>query len=228
MSAITRMDRLRESLVRNQIEARGIRDPLVLAAMRKVRRELFVLEAHRDAAYSDRPLPIGAGQTISQPYIVAYMIEALSLQGGEKVLEIGAGSGYAAAVLAEIAREVYAIERIELLARLAAANLEAANCHKVRLRYDDGSKGWSDEAPFDAILVSAGAPKVPEPLKQQLAVGGRLVVPVGDDRYRQALIRITRIGASAFRQEVLKRVQFVPLIGVESWPAEDAEIGIRK
>jgi protein-L-isoaspartate(D-aspartate) O-methyltransferase len=166
-------------------------------------------------------LPIDAEQTISQPYIVAFMVEALGLVGGEKVLEIGAGSGYAAAVLAEIAGEVYAIERIGQLAEKAAANLNHAGYRNVHVLHDDGTRGWEEEAPFDAILVSAGAPEVPEALKHQLAPGGRLVIPIGRDRFAQELIRITRGERAQFDREDLADVRFVPLIGEQGWEIDD-------
>lgn len=213
----------RRKFVHDQIESRGVRHPLVLSAMRSVPRELFVPKDQRAEAYEDTPLPIGSGQTISQPYIVAYMIESLDLRGGEKVLEIGAGSGYAAAVLSEIAREVFTIERIGQLAERAAANLAEAGCHNVHVRHADGTQGWSDEAPFDAILVSAGGPSVPKTLIRQLAVGGRMVVPVGSDPRSQELIRVARIGENEFEEEDLADVRFVPLIGKEGWESTDDE-----
>ncbi len=217
------MEQRRERLVTRQVEARGVRDPLVLAAMRAVRRELFVPKNLRDEAYDDTPLPIGSGQTISQPYIVAFMIEALALRGGEKVLEIGAGSGYAAAVLAEIAGEVFTIERIGQLAERAAANLAKAGCDNVHVRHADGTEGWSEEAPFDAILVSAGAPDVPKSLMRQLRIGGRMVIPVGSDPRSQELIRITRVDDDEFEREDIADVRFVPLIGKEGWESEDSD-----
>ena len=211
------MENLRDQMVSAQIEARGVRDPLVLAAMRKVARERFVPEHLRNAAYEDTPLPIDAGQTISQPYIVAYMIEALGLKGGEKVLEVGAGSGYAAAVLAEIASDVYTIERIGQIAEKVAVHLRDANYENVHVRHADGTQGWVEEAPFEAILISAGAPQVPQPLLRQLAIGGRLVMPLGRDPRAQELVRITRRGEKDFEQEDLADVCFVPLIGKNGW-----------
>lgn len=206
-----------EQLLFEQIEARGVRDPMVLAAMRAVPREYFVPEALRGDAYADTALPIGAGQTISQPYIVAFMLEALALRGGDKVLEIGAGSGYAAAVLSKIANDVFAIERIGSLARRAVENLAAAGCGNVRVRHADGTEGWPEEAPFDAILVSAGAPDLPTSLMRQLAIGGRLVVPIGPSPRYQDLVRIVRVSAEEYDRENIAEVRFVPLIGKEGW-----------
>jgi protein-L-isoaspartate(D-aspartate) O-methyltransferase len=210
---MAKMSELRERMVARQVSARGVRDPLVLEAMQTVPREAFVPRRLRSRAYADAPLPIGAGQTISQPYIVAFMVEALQLKGGEKVLEIGAGSGYASAVLAEIAREVYAIERIAKLADRAAATLADDGYANVHVKHGDGTHGWPDAAPFDAILVSAGAPSVPPALKEQLKIGGRLVIPVGPTRFVQELIRITRRNETSFVSENLADVCFVPLVG---------------
>jgi protein-L-isoaspartate(D-aspartate) O-methyltransferase len=218
----------RERMVAEQILARGVRDKRVLNAMSKVHREAFVPENVRNLAYEDRPLPIAAGQTISQPYIVAYMIEALVLKGGEKVLEIGAGSGYAAAVLAEIAGEVYTIERIDQLAEKAASNLIGEGYENVHILHADGTIGWRDESPFDAILVSAGAPEIPLALKQQLAIGGRMIIPVGADPKAQELIRITRVDENGYDREDLADVRFVPLIGKEGWELEEAESEITR
>jgi protein-L-isoaspartate(D-aspartate) O-methyltransferase len=213
-------DKRRQEMVDRQIKSRGVRDSLVLNAMRKVPREAFIPSHVREHAYEDRPLPIAEGQTISQPYIVAFMIEALNLRGGEKVLEIGAGSGYAAAILAEIAGNVYTIERIGQLASNAAANLMDTGYENVHVLHDDGTKGWIDEAPFDAILVSAGAPFVPETLKSQLAEGGHLVVPVGATPLAQELVRVTRHENGQFDREDLADVRFVPLIGEQGWEGE--------
>jgi len=207
----------RSAMVWRQVAARGVKDPRVLEAIQRVPRESFVPAELRERAYADSPLPIGSGQTISQPYIVALMIEALELEGGERVLEIGAGSGYAAAVLAEIAGEVYAIERIGQLAEKAAINLQDAGYRQVRVKHADGTLGWAEASPFDAILVSAGSPSVPPELKAQLKVGGRLVIPVGATAYAQELIRIRRKSKTKFEQEDLADVRFVPLIGKAGW-----------
>lgn len=212
---MTDFTKQRTEMVADQIYARGVRDSRVLEAMGKVRREAFLPEYARSQAYADNPLPIAEGQTISQPYIVAYMIEALALKGGEKVLEIGAGSGYAAAVLAEIAGDVFAIERIGQLAEKAASNLIDQGYDNVHILHADGTRGWDEYAPFDAILVSAGAPEIPEQLKSQLVAGGRLVMPVGNDTRAQELVRITRKERGQFDREDLADVQFVPLVRAE-------------
>jgi protein-L-isoaspartate(D-aspartate) O-methyltransferase len=210
---MAKMSELRKRMAARQVSARGVNDALVLEAMQTVPREKFVPRRLRSRAYADAPLPISAGQTISQPYIVAFMVEALQLKGGERVLEIGAGSGYAAAVLAEIARDVYAVERIAELADKAAATLGDAGYANVHMKHGDGTFGWPDAAPFDAILVSAGAPSVPPALNKQLKIGGRLVIPVGSTRFVQELIRITRRDETSFVAENLADVCFVPLIG---------------
>ena len=220
---MTKSDPRRAAMIEQQIYARGVRDEKVLAAFAAVPREDFVPEDLQELAYADRPLPIGEGQTISQPYIVAFMIEALDLAEGAKVLEIGAGSGYAAAVLAQIAGEVFAIERIESLAEQASLNLAKAGITNVHIRHADGTRGWAREAPFDAILVSAGAPHVPEDLLTQLAIGGRLVVPVGASQRAQELVRVTRTGEDSYETEELADVRFVPLIGEHGWE-DDGEI----
>ena len=217
------LDAARPDFVTEQIEARGVRDPLVLAAIRRVPRELFVPAQRRDQAYEDSPLTIGSGQTISQPFIVAFMLEALVLRGGEKVLEVGGGSGYAAAVLSEIAGQVFTIERIGRLAERARVNLAAAGYGNVHVRHADGTEGWAEEAPCDAIMVSAGAPDIPKSLMRQLVACGRMVVPVGSDPRSQELVRVTRIGEDEFEQEDLADVRFVPLIGKEGWESTDNE-----
>ena len=191
----------RERMVVEQIAARGVRDRRVLSAMLKVRREAFVPPEERDRAYDDAPLPIAANQTISQPYVVAYMIEALALKGGEKALEIGAGSGYAAAVLAEIADEVYAVERVAELARNATARLAAEGYDNVHIRRADGTRGWVEHAPFDAILVSAGAPSVPLALRGQLAAGDEWSYPsvAASERRSWSVLQIAVAGGSTRR-----------------------------
>jgi protein-L-isoaspartate(D-aspartate) O-methyltransferase len=203
----------RQAMVASQLAARGIRDDRVLDAMRTVPREAFVPEHLRESAYADSPLPIGAGQTISQPHVVAFMIEVLALKGGEKVLEIGAGSGYAAAVLGQIAGQVYAIERIRELADRARDTLHNLGYHNVQVRHGDGTRGWPEQAPFDAIAVAAGATEVPQALKQQLKTGGRAIIPVGLSVHFQRLKRITRVSQNDYTEEDLIPVRFVPLIG---------------
>ncbi len=208
----------RERMVEEQIEARGVRDPRVLAAMRAVPRHEFVPAEERAHAYRDRPLPIGQGQTISQPYIVAVMTELLEVSGDEKALEIGTGSGYQAAVLSQLAREVYTIEIVPELASRAAADLRRLGYANVHVRQGDGYRGWPEHAPFDAIVVTAAPEHVPQPLVDQLAVGGRLVLPVGD--LLQDLVLVTR-DAEGVRQERLLGVRFVPMTGEAERREED-------
>jgi protein-L-isoaspartate(D-aspartate) O-methyltransferase len=212
----------RERMVRTQIAARGVRDPAVLEAMLSVPREAFLPPELEEFAYTDAPLPIERGQTISQPYIVALMVAAAQLGPGDRVLEIGTGSGYAAAVLGRVAREVYTVERHEELASLAADRLARLGFANVFVRHGDGTLGWREHAPYDAILVAAGGPKVPEALLDQLAAGGRLVIPVGEGREVQQLLRVTREADGGFRREELGDVRFVPLIGAEGWAVEPA------
>jgi protein-L-isoaspartate(D-aspartate) O-methyltransferase len=200
----------RETMVAQQIAARGVREPATLAALRKVKRHLFVPEALRTQAYDDYPLPIGHGQTISQPYIVAFMTEAAGLKGGETVLEVGTGSGYQAAVLGEIAARVYTIEIVAPLAEASAVLLKRLGYANVSVRAGDGYLGWPEASPFDAILVTAAAPRIPEPLKRQLRDGGRLVLPVGDDW--QELVVVTRRG-ERFEEKRVLAVRFVPMTG---------------
>jgi protein-L-isoaspartate(D-aspartate) O-methyltransferase len=211
---------LRLQMVQDQVFARGVRSDKVLEAMRTVPREEFLPAELREFAYEDSPLPIAGGQTISQPYIVAFMAEALNLQGGEKILEIGAGSGYAAAVLAQIAGNVYTIERVQELASSARTTLASLGFGNVQVRHGDGTRGWPEEAPFDAIIVAAGGPDVPESLKQQLRIGGRIVIPVGRDQRFQELVRMTRVSENRFEAEELADVRFVPLIGEEGWTSD--------
>jgi len=215
---------LREQMVRYQIEDRGVRDPKVLAAMRYVPRERFVAEHLQEFAYEDSPMPIPGQQTISQPYIVAMMIDALELTGGETVLDVGTGSGYAAAVLARIAGQVYSIERVAELAEQAGAALKKNGFDNVEVMEGDGTLGWPEHAPYDAIVVAAGGPKVPESLKQQLKIGGRLVMPVGFDPYTQELIRVLRTGEQQFETQQLADVRFVPLLGEEGWTPGKPEL----
>lgn len=205
----------RERMVKNQLIPRGIKNPLVLEAMGKVPRHLFMEEALVGEAYNDHPLPIGHKQTISQPYIVALMTEALELTGKEEVLEIGTGSGYQTAILAELSKRVYTIERVRPLmvqARRILARLDYSN---ILFKTLDGTLGWKEYEPFDAIIVTAGAPKVPQPLKDQLSEGGRLVIPVGN-RFSQELVKVTRKKGS-FIQENLGGCRFVDLVGVHGW-----------
>lgn len=214
---------LRAEMVERNIAARGVGDDLVLDAMRKVPRELFLPKNLREFAYEDSPLPIAGEQTISQPYIVAFMAEALMLKGGEKVLEIGAGSGYAAAVLSEIAVSVYTVERLGQLAGKAAGLLAELGYDNVHVLHGDGTKGWPEHAPYDAIVVAAGGPQVPESLKEQLKIGGRLVIPVGADQRTQELVRVVRVSKDEYRSEDIADVRFVPLIGEEGWPGAQGE-----
>jgi protein-L-isoaspartate(D-aspartate) O-methyltransferase len=205
----------RERMVETQIAARGVHDERVLDAMRKVPRHLFVDEALRDQAYSDHPLPIAEKQTISQPYIVALMTESLELAGTEKVLEIGTGSGYQSAILAELADRVFSIERYPDLGYRANAILRKLGYKNVIVRVGDGSLGWVDDAPFDGVIVTAGTPKIPQPLIDQLAMGGRLVVPVGD-RFAQDLILVRR-APEGIKKTNLGGVRFVDLVGKWGW-----------
>src|SRR5487761_2370971 len=211
---------LRAQMVERNVTARGVQDELVVEAMRKVPRELFLPKNLREFAYEDSPLPIAGEQTISQPHIVAFMAEALMLKGGEKVLEIGAGSGYAAAVLSQIAADVYTVERLGQLADKAAATLADLGYDNVHVLHGDGTKGWPEYAPYDAIVVAAGGPQVPESLKEQLKIGGRLVIPVGEDQRAQELVRVTRLSRDTYRSEDIADVRFVPLIGEEGWFAK--------
>jgi len=208
-------ERQRKEMVKNQVEARGVRDPKVLAALLKVPRHRFVSEALMDQAYGDYPLPIGEQQTISQPFIVAEMTQALQLTGEDRVLEIGTGSGYQAAILAEIAFRVYSIERIYSLYVNARRLFDQLRYHNILTRYSDGTSGWADESPFDAIIVTAGAPKIPDLLVNQLAPGGRLVIPVGN-RYSQELIKLVK-EEKGIHQTNLGGCRFVKLVGESGW-----------
>jgi protein-L-isoaspartate(D-aspartate) O-methyltransferase len=208
-------ERQREEMVRSQIEARGITDPAVLAAFRKVPRHLFVSEALRDQSYGDYPLPIGEQQTISQPYIVAEMTQALELEKDDRVLEIGTGSGYQAAILAQLVYRVYTIERIRSLHIQARSLFDKLQYHNIVTRYADGTKGWQKESPFDAIIVTAGAPEIPDALVNQIRTGGRLVVPVGN-QHTQELLKIDRSNNN-FQQTNLGGCRFVKLVGEHGW-----------
>ncbi|MBS3732362.1 MAG: protein-L-isoaspartate(D-aspartate) O-methyltransferase [Desulfobacterales bacterium] len=210
-----RYQRQREAMVKNQIEARGVSDPKTLAAMRRVPRHLFVSEGLMDQAYNDHPLPIGEQQTISQPYIVAMMTEALQIDEDDRVLEIGTGSGYQAAVLAEIAHRVYTIERNRTLYQNARKVFENLGYFNIIARYSDGTIGWSEEAPFDAILITAGAPEIPKPLIDQLAMGGRMVIPVGSS-LSQKMIKVVR-DEQGIHQSELGGCRFVRLVGQYGW-----------
>lgn len=203
-------------MVAKQIEARGITDPRVLSAMRTVPRHFFVSEALMDQAYSDFPLPIGEQQTISQPYIVAEMTQALALTPDDRVLEIGTGSGYQAAVLAQIAFRVYTIERLHSLYIKARKLFDRLEFHNIVTRYSDGTTGWKDESPFDAIIVTAGAPEIPALLVNQLAPGGRMVIPVGN-QYSQDLIKLVRDARGGVQQANLGGCRFVKLVGEHGW-----------
>jgi len=210
-----KFQRQREEMVQRQIAARGITDSKVLAAMRKVPRHLFVSEALMDQAYGDFPLPIGLQQTISQPYIVAEMTQALQLNADDRVLEIGTGSGYQAAILAEIAYRVYTIERIHALLVKARQIFDRLHYHNIVTRYSDGTSGWLEESPFDAIVVTAGAPEIPKTLVSQLAPGGRMIIPVGD-QYTQDLVKLYR-DEDGIHQVSLGGCRFVKLVGEHGW-----------
>ncbi|TAU73903.1 protein-L-isoaspartate(D-aspartate) O-methyltransferase [Rhizobium leguminosarum] len=212
------MTRIRDRMVEHHVTRRGIRDPGVTEAMRTVPREKFVPPGSEEFAYEDAPLSIGEGQTISQPFIVALMLEKANLNAGDTVLEVGTGSGYASALISRIVRHVYSIERHEKLALQAKERFEKLGYRNIDVRVGDGSKGWAEAAPFDAIIVSAGAPEVPTALKEQLDLGGRLIIPVGGGE-GQRLKRLTRTGATAFEEEDLGGVRFVPLIGEDAWTA---------
>ena len=210
-----KFQRQRDEMVRRQLEARGIADPAVLAAFRNVPRHLFVSEALMDQAYGDFPLPIGEQQTISQPYIVAEMTQALELKKDDRVLEIGTGSGYQAAILAEIVFRVYTIERIHSLFVKSRRLFDQLRYHNIVTRYSDGTTGWTDESPFDAIIVTAGSPSIPQVLVDQLAMGGRMILPVGD-QHSQELIRLVK-DEEGIHQMNLGGCRFVKLVGEYGW-----------
>ncbi|GBE15541.1 protein-L-isoaspartate O-methyltransferase [bacterium BMS3Abin14] len=211
-----RLDWARKKMVDSQLVPRGIKDPRVLEAMRKVPRHLFVQETQRGSAYEDYPLPIGDGQTISQPFMVALMTEALNLTGEESVLEVGTGSGYQTAVLAELSCKVYSVERIPSLAGQARKTLDSLGYKNILVRLSDGSLGWPEYAPFDRIMVTAGAPSIPEPLVEQLAEGGILVVPVGSS-LSQELVQVTRKQDGSVSQRKMGGCVFVRLVGKHGW-----------
>jgi protein-L-isoaspartate(D-aspartate) O-methyltransferase len=206
----------RRRMVQEQLIPRSIRDPATIAAMSTVPRHLFVPPEAQLRAYYDGPIPIKEGQTISQPYIVALMTQAAELGPDSIALEIGTGSGYAAAVLSRIAREIYTIERIPSLAKQAEELLKHLGYHNVQVKIDDGTLGWPEKGPFDAIIVTAAAPKVPTAYLDQLKLAGRLIIPVGDT-FSQELLRLRKTGDHAYSQEILEYVRFVPLIGKEGW-----------
>lgn len=206
---------LRQKMVNAQLRGRGIRDERVLAAMGRVPRHLFVADEYQHSAYEDHPLPIGAGQTVSQPFIVAFMLEVLSLKGSEAVLEIGTGSGYQTALLAELSRQVYSVERIESLAQAAEAALQRLGYTNVSLMLGDGSRGWVEYAPFDAIVVSAAAPMIPQPLLEQLREGGRMIIPVGSPDAQELQLVRKRDGGAVITN--LEGCRFVPLIGEQGY-----------
>ena len=210
-------ERQRQDMVKRQIEARGVTDPKVLAAMYKVPRHLFVSDALRDQAYGDFPLPIGEQQTISQPYIVAEMTQALQPGKDDRILEIGTGSGYQAAILAEIVFRVYTIEKIYPLYTKSRKLFDKLHYHNIVTKYSDGTSGWEDESPFDGIIVTAGSPGIPKPLVSQLAVGGRMVIPVGD-LYSQELIKLYK-DEHGIRKTNLGGCRFVKLVGEYGWRA---------
>ncbi|MFW6169747.1 MAG: protein-L-isoaspartate(D-aspartate) O-methyltransferase [Planctomycetota bacterium] len=201
----------------DEIERQGIRDPAVMDAMRSVPREAFLPPRLHEFAYRNAPLPIGNEQTISQPFVVALMTAALELDSGDRVLEIGTGSGYAAAILGQIVQEVYTVERYRELAEKARACLEKEGYTNVHVLHGDGTEGWPEYAPYDAIIVAAGAPAAPPPLLDQLRVGGRLVIPVGRHRNVQELLRIRKRGDGDYKEESLGGVRFVPLVGTSGW-----------
>lgn len=206
----------RAVMVRKHLRDRGLKDPRLLAAFSQVPREEFVPADLRDWSYADRPLGIGSGQTISQPYIVALTADMLKLTGREKVLEVGTGSGYAAAILSLMAAQVYSVERLPELAQTASERLQRLGFRNVTVLCEDGTLGYPEGAPYDAIAVAAGGPRVPEALRAQLSSGGRLVIPVGGED-EQALVRVTRQDDDTFREESVCKVRFVPLLGEQGW-----------
>jgi protein-L-isoaspartate(D-aspartate) O-methyltransferase len=211
----------RDWMVARQLEARGIRDARVIAAMKRIPRHAFVAAAMRREAYEDSPLPIEEGQTISQPYIVALMLEAARLGAGDRMLEVGAGSGYASAVAAHLVAHVDAVERHARLVELARERLARLGIANVDVHVGDGSTGWRSGAPYDAIVVAAAGPRVPAALREQLAVGGRLVIPVASGYGAQRLVLVERRGDAEWHEDDLGGVMFVPLVGAQGWPDRD-------
>ena len=209
----------RNRMLNEHLIGRGIKNAAVLAAMMMVPREEFVAEHLRESAYEDHPLPIDEGQTISQPYIVAYMTEKLELSADDRVLEIGTGSGYAAAILSRIVNTVYTVEHFGSLVQKAVQRFQKLGYSNIHVLEADGTLGWPEHAPYDAVVVTAGAPEVPSPLLKQLAKGGRLVIPVGVNPYLQTLVRVRRVSDKDFSREELCAVRFVPLVGSAGWPA---------
>lgn len=207
----------RDFMIREHLLGRGIHDQAVIKAMREVPREEFVDERMKEQAYGDHPLSIAEGQTISQPYIVAYMTEAMELNATDRVLEIGTGSGYSAAVLSRIVPTVYSVERLGRLAQEARKRFQLLGFSNIIVHEGDGTLGWPEHAPYDAIVVTAGAPDVPQPLLEQLVIGGRLVIPVGRTSDVQMLVRVRRVSEHDYRREQLCGVRFVPLIGAAGW-----------
>lgn len=207
---------LRSAMVEGQIKARGIKNERVLQAFMDVPRHLFVPESKRIYAYEDTPLPIGEGQTISQPYIVSLMTEAAQISPQDKILEIGSGSGYQAAILSRLAKEVYTVERIASLSEQAKKVCDALGYTNIHFKVDDGTLGWPEFSPYQAILVTASAPHLPKALLEQLAIGGRLIIPVGDS-FTQNLLRMTKVSETEVQEEILEFVRFVPLIGEDGW-----------
>jgi len=210
-------NRQRQQMIERQIRARGIRDKAILAALATVPREAFVPPEYQYAAYQDSPLPIPGRQTISQPYVVALMMRALRLQPDDCVLEVGSGSGYAAALLSRIVREVHGVERREELVTYARERLQKLGYDNVHIHHGDGTMGWPPAAPYDAIMVSASGPEVPPALREQLAIGGRLAMPIGRASDLQSLLLVQRTGPDSFQHKDLGGVRFVPLIGEQGW-----------
>ena len=214
---------MRATMVMHQLKERGINDTAVLNAMNTVPREAFVAEPYKAYAYKDGPLPIPNNQTISQPYIVALMISLLDLKPDDRVLEIGTGSGYAAAVLSRIVKTVYTVERHKELVEYARSCLESLGYDNIHVHHGDGTLGWPEHAPYDAIIVAAGGPSVPPTLLEQLTIGGRLVMPIGRWKRKQHLVRVIRLGPDKFIEKDFGAVAFVPLIGAEGWPVTAAK-----